>query len=455
LTSPNRIKTSSRDFWRIIFQRKGVILLFLLGVGGFFLAASLLIPPRYEAPARVLVRERKAEGSAPWKLLEDYRTSRVAFLQYQMEIIRSDEVCRRTLRRLKTDRQEPAEDQIKSFKEQIGVFSPRGYDLTSSDVLLVQVTRSSAREAAEAANALAEEYITYASERNGRAAEQAGAFLENQARTQLEKIRQAEGQIKSFEEKWGPELALVPAGRGNRGAKGVLVSLNQQYLAAQLALRESENTLTQLKTMVQKGTVPPRLLKDNPLLAGIQGNIIRLEEQLAGLQSQYTEAFPKNILLRKEIERNRQILNREIKADMEGRSVDIRALETRLRGLREVAGRYIRLVQKHLDYAQLWRSHEVLEEGYQNILRDIQKAGLVQAMDASKLGSAEIIEKARVPESPVGPNPLLYALLGAGLGLLSGLALAFVLHYFDHTLKSAEEVERYLEIPVLGAVPRR
>jgi polysaccharide biosynthesis transport protein len=197
------------------------------------------------------------------------------------------------------------------------------------------------------------------------------------------------------------------------------------------------------------------MVRENPVLAGIQANIIRLEEQLAALQSQYTEAYPKNILIQKEIEKNRQILKREIKADIEGRSVDLLVLETRLKSLREMAGQHTRLVQKQLDYTQLWRSHEVLEEGYANILRDSQKAGLAQAMDASKLGSAEIIERAQVPRHPVGPTPLFFTLMGTGLGMVLGLALAFVLHYFDHTLKSVEEVEHYLHLPVLGAVPRR
>lgn len=44
--------------------------------------------------------------------------------------------------------------------------------------------------------------------------------------------------------------------------------------------------------------------------------------------------------------------------------------------------------------------------------------------------------------------------LAAGLlGLVVGVVLAFVLDYLDDTLKDSEDVERYLELPTLGAVP--
>ena len=39
------------------------------------------------------------------------------------------------------------------------------------------------------------------------------------------------------------------------------------------------------------------------------------------------------------------------------------------------------------------------------------------------------------------------------LGLVVGLVLAFVLDYLDDTIKDSEDVERYLTLPTLGAIP--
>jgi capsular polysaccharide biosynthesis protein len=96
-----------------------------------------------------------------------------------------------------------------------------------------------------------------------------------------------------------------------------------------------------------------------------------------------------------------------------------------------------------------------LEEGYQDLLRDIQKARFSAAMDTYKLANIEIIDKARVPKSSVSPDIILNTLIGMLIGVFLGLGLAFVLDYFDHTLKSVEDVERYLNLSVLGSVPRQ
>lgn len=51
------------------------------------------------------------------------------------------------------------------------------------------------------------------------------------------------------------------------------------------------------------------------------------------------------------------------------------------------------------------------------------------------------------------PKTKQLAVAAAALGLVLGLVLAFLLEYLDDTLKSAEDVERYLALPVLGSIP--
>lgn len=51
------------------------------------------------------------------------------------------------------------------------------------------------------------------------------------------------------------------------------------------------------------------------------------------------------------------------------------------------------------------------------------------------------------------PKTKQLAVAAAALGLVLGLVLAFVLEYLDDTLKTTEDVERYLALPVLGSIP--
>jgi capsular polysaccharide biosynthesis protein len=51
------------------------------------------------------------------------------------------------------------------------------------------------------------------------------------------------------------------------------------------------------------------------------------------------------------------------------------------------------------------------------------------------------------------PKTKQLAVAAAALGLVLGLVLAFLLEYLDDTLKTTEDVERYLTLPVLGSIP--
>jgi capsular exopolysaccharide synthesis family protein len=54
----------------------------------------------------------------------------------------------------------------------------------------------------------------------------------------------------------------------------------------------------------------------------------------------------------------------------------------------------------------------------------------------------------------VSPNVTLNLVLGAVVGLIFGVGIAFFLEYLDTSVKSLEDVERYLQVPVLAVIPK-
>ena len=56
--------------------------------------------------------------------------------------------------------------------------------------------------------------------------------------------------------------------------------------------------------------------------------------------------------------------------------------------------------------------------------------------------------------APSTPNVKLNLIVGAVVGLISGIVVAFVYNYFDTSVKSLEDAERYLGLPVLGVIPQ-
>lgn len=55
-------------------------------------------------------------------------------------------------------------------------------------------------------------------------------------------------------------------------------------------------------------------------------------------------------------------------------------------------------------------------------------------------------------QSPISPNPPLNIAIAAVVGLMVGVGLAFLLEYLDNTVKSEQDIEKLLELPVLGTI---
>lgn len=68
-------------------------------------------------------------------------------------------------------------------------------------------------------------------------------------------------------------------------------------------------------------------------------------------------------------------------------------------------------------------------------------------------GSGRVINVAVASSEPVSPLPLRNTALGLVVGLVVGLGVAFLYEYLDNSIKSSDEVEKLLGVPVLGTVP--
>ncbi|EOU1649196.1 YveK family protein [Clostridium perfringens] len=68
-------------------------------------------------------------------------------------------------------------------------------------------------------------------------------------------------------------------------------------------------------------------------------------------------------------------------------------------------------------------------------------------------GNVQVIQKPQLPEHPVSPNKKLNILIAFLLGLMIGVGVVLLLEYLDNTFKSREELEKTLELPIIGAIP--
>ncbi|MGG6360833.1 YveK family protein [Peribacillus frigoritolerans] len=76
--------------------------------------------------------------------------------------------------------------------------------------------------------------------------------------------------------------------------------------------------------------------------------------------------------------------------------------------------------------------------------------------DIMNVDNVSILAKAEVKENstPVKPNPLLNIAIAVVVGLMAGIGLAFLLEYLDNTIKDEDDVERLLDLPLLGSIQK-
>ncbi|GAB4586812.1 Wzz/FepE/Etk N-terminal domain-containing protein [Nocardia sp. IFM 10818] len=86
-----------------------------------------------------------------------------------------------------------------------------------------------------------------------------------------------------------------------------------------------------------------------------------------------------------------------------------------------------------------------------------QFRALVSRLEAIQAGAApaaraEVIDKARTPQQPSGPQEKRIYLLGLLAGLALGLAAAFVRDKLDKRLRTSNDLEAILPVPILGII---
>lgn len=90
----------------------------------------------------------------------------------------------------------------------------------------------------------------------------------------------------------------------------------------------------------------------------------------------------------------------------------------------------------------------------QNITNTLTRIFQSEVKEIMKMDNVQIIDEAPLPRVPVEPNRVRNVILGALIGLVIGVGLAFLLEYLDRSVKTEEQVTAILGVPVLGSIPR-
>ena len=86
-----------------------------------------------------------------------------------------------------------------------------------------------------------------------------------------------------------------------------------------------------------------------------------------------------------------------------------------------------------------------------NKIAEVFQTEIVKIMSVDNVS---ILAKATVEEnqSPIKPQPVMNVAIAIVVGLMAAVGLAFLLEYFDSTIKNEQDIEKILDLPILGVI---
>jgi succinoglycan biosynthesis transport protein ExoP len=297
------------------------------------------------------------------------------------------------------------------------------------------------------ADAHAEGYIRRGIELRIRANEEAQRFLEERLVELKDRVEKSEAVLNRYRRHKG----IISLNDKENIVVDRLTDLNRRLTEAEAERIDIEGQVR----LIHKGHyVSLPAVINNSLVQSLTRELARLEGEQAHLASLFKSDYPRLAQLQAQVGETRKRLQREIQRVVAGLNSAYQAANAKERKLRtemeEQKVAALQLKDASVNYAILAREVDTNRQLYDSTLQRMKEMSVAAELRASNVS---IIDKAEVPRQPSSPKVRKNLLLGMFLGLIGGVGLAYLREYLDNTLKTAEEVERYLGLPNLAVVP--
>lgn len=244
----------------------------------------------------------------------------------------------------------------------------------------------------------------------------------NQNRTELEALEQRRNYIEARKKELLPSFSLTTNPKAEQ-LKQTLIDQEMEYSRLKLQDRNENRISEKLKNEIHD-----------------------TKQQLVHELMQFS--MRENVI--DPLSQFRNLLQESITLD-----VDLVTYRAREQSLKKIINQYNRdlqrLPKKELELVRLVRDKEVNDKIYSMLLEKREEARITKA---GKIGDIRIVDPAETPLNPIEPNKRKNLAMGLVLGIGLGIGLALFLDSLDTTIKSQEDVEKLLQLPVLSAVPK-
>lgn len=467
-----------RDYWRIIKKRKAIIVLSTILITSFsFVFAKLRAPiPLYRTSAKVRFEKSTSISglfirAISWSAWDDLAT--------QMNVITSFDVMERAAKELGLIDRRLSPEKIRKSPQLLQVInslerSIQTEQVDNTNIIRIIAESTDPRMAQRMASATARAYREHNIREMNRRSLEATSFIEKQVKIVGGRLREAEEKVRRFRQ----ENTIISFDAQASTSLNQIVSSEAEYESTKARIKriEEEIKLAEAGKLIysSEGRIPAPSAGKGPSETGeafvpsginsqerylpiesVTPGIVRLSSQIADLQVartilllNLTPSHPKvNEIDLKIRGLRRQVLG-ELRAELKNLRNKQIELESKLREIRAKSGQ---VPEVALSLARLEREVRVNTELY-SLLRSKHQEALIQLSE--QIEEVSVIAPALTPTVQINPPQIIpKTIIGFIIGLIVGLVFAFTTETLDTSIGTIEDVEEYLNVPVVGIIP--
>jgi polysaccharide biosynthesis transport protein len=463
--------TSLLSYWRVLRKRRWTILTVLAVLFTLVLVGTLRETPIYQSGALLEIEKENPNILSVQELFQ-LETVSDTYLETEYKILQSDTLARQVIVQLRLDLLPEFDSKARhptgaaeelagqtappdplAVERALGVFQDR---LSVEPVKLSRLVaiRFESRDpelAARVVNALAEADIDENLRVRWDATQRASEWLTQQLDDLKGRLEISENQLQAYAQANGLLYLQDDKGTDENIVDERLRQLQEELTRAQ-ADRYAKESLYRLVQAGQIDSLPG--VADNKLIEDLTEQLTDVERQKAQLETTFTADYPKVQELQNQEDKISTVIARERQRAADQLTNDYQAALRRENLVQQAFAAQQadadQIASKSVQYNILKREVDTNRQLYEGLLERLKETGVSAGLKASNI---RVVDEAVAPRKAARPNLALNLALALVLGLGLGVGGAFLQEHLDNSLKSSEDVERYLGLPALALIP--
>lgn len=446
-----------RDYWRIVWQARFTVAAIAIVVLGLTAVWTFLQPKIYRATATVEVQPQAARIAAGrdvsglgvagygWFAEEKYHNT-------QVEIIRSRRIASKVFDELQLQDHPLFVDLGRDAA--IDVLRARVSAMPRRETGLIEISISGTNpsEITHWVNAVADAYATDNYDRAAAKVDEAVGTIEKQLTDLQQQVTEAENA--RFQEL---RTAQISSDDEDEIIKEKLKTYNKELTERQIevsGLRESLRRIDEVQRGAGDPFSVPELATDENLTY-LVGERLKLERAFESAKVGLRPGHQDYQKFESELQKVRTRINgrvSEIIGTLQNRYSQQSKLVQDLQAQIGVAeSESVRLAENRSSYDLKKTEAETKKTVFDMIAKTVSEVRIGQELMSNNVS---ILDEAVVPRYPIRPRKQANLLIGTVVGLFLGVGAAFFLDYLDNTFRTPDDIEKYLDLSVLGVIPR-